>query len=337
MLTTPSVSTATLTGGRPIRSLSCVWICDDDRDDWRSTLDRYVAAIRSQPVPAGLIVVNNGLGPLMSGRLRAALGQCGLPATIVSTTAPCAASVAMSTAFKRVTGDVVVILPSYLQADPRDIAEMLRAVRGGLDYVGSWRRPRIDSGADQSKSRLFNSIVSWSSGVLLHDINSGLRVMRREVLQYIPTYGDLHLYLPIMAARQGFAVGEVAVRHLEERPGKAGSGMGIYLRRGLDLLTLFFLIRFTQKPFRFFGGIGSGLLAAGGLINLVLATQRIFWQQPLAERPMLVLGTLLMVLGIQMFSLGLIGELIIFVNAGGIADYQIEQVFECPDTREADS
>ena len=98
--------------------------------------------------------------------------------------------------------------------------------------------------------------------------------------------------------------------------------------RALDLLTLFFLIRFTQKPFRFFGGIGSGLLASGGVINLMLGIQRVFLQKSIADRPMLVLGALLMVLGIQMLSLGLIGELIIFVKAGGVADYQVEHVFE---------
>ena len=126
---------------------------------------------------------------------------------------------------------------------------------------------------------------------------------------------------------QGFRVGEVPVRHLEERESTLGSGLRIFLRRGLDLLTLFFLIRFTQKPFRFFGGLGTGLLAAGSCITLMLGVQRILGQA-LANRPMLILGTLLMVLGVQLFSIGLLGELMIFVNAGGMKDYQIDETFE---------
>jgi hypothetical protein len=151
--------------------------------------------------------------------------------------------------------------------------------------------------------------------------------MRRGVIEHLPLYGDLHVYLPILAARQGFRVGEVPVRHLQERPSKSARGVSVYLRRALDLAALFFLIRFTQKPFRFFGGIGSILLAGGGIIMLVLGVQRIFFETGLADRPLLVLGALFMVFGIQMFSLGLIGELIIFVSAGGITDYQVEQVF----------
>ena len=110
----------------------------------------------------------------------------------------------------------------------------------------------------------------------------------------------------------------------------------VSIRELLDLLTLFFLMRFTHKPFRFFGGIGTGLLAVGGLINLVLAIQKVIFDETLADRPMLVLATLLMVLGVQMFSLGLIGELIIFVNAGGVKDYQIEHVYESNATAEPD-
>ncbi len=283
-----------------------------------------------QAMPRNFVVVNNGLGQRASNWLVEELKRRRIDATLIDLYAPCAESTALSAAFKHTTGDVVVVLPSYPQCDPRDVARMLDAVRDGLDYVASWRTPRIDAKAEQSKSKLFNRIAGWSSGVHLHDINSGLRVMRREVIEQVPLYGDLHIYLPILAARLGFRVGEVPVRHLEERPGKSGQGFSVYLRRGLDLLTLFFLIRFTQKPFRFFGGIGAGLLATGGLINLVLGVQRVFWHYALADRPMLVLGMLLMVLGIQMFSLGLIGELIIFVNAGGIADYQVERVFESP-------
>ena len=321
----PSIYTS---AARRVDSLSFVWICDRDEDDLEATLKQYVDVMRDQPQTSDLIVINNGLGDRATHRIATLIQETDLASSLITFNMPCPESTALSAAFRHTSGDVIVLLPAYPQSDPRDISRMLDAVRDGSDYVASWRTPRVDSRKEQRKSKLFNTLTRWFSGIKLHDINSGLRVMRREVVEGLPLYGDLHIYLPILAARQGFNVDEIPVRHLEERPGKTAAGMSVYLRRGLDLLTLFFLTRFTQKPFRFFGGIGAGLLATGGLVNLVLAVQRVFLQQTLADRPMLILATLLMVLGIQMFSLGLIGELIIFVNAGGISDYQVEQVYE---------
>ena len=279
-------------------------------------------------MPGNLVVINNGLGDRISQEMAQKLKEESVDAAIINFNVQTAESSALTLALKETSGDIVVLLPAYPQSDPRDVARMIDAVNDGYDYVASWRTPRVDSKKEQRRSSLYNTLTRWMSGIEIHDINSGLRVMRREVVADLPLYGDLHIYLPILAARQGFRIGEVPVRHLEERPNSTGPVLTVYLRRALDLLSLFFLMRFTQKPFRFFGGIGTGLLATGGLINLMLAVQKIVFADTLADRPMLVLGTLLIVLGIQMFSLGLIGELIIFVNAGGVKDYQIEHVYE---------
>jgi len=310
-----------------LNAVSYIWICDRE-DDIDETLNRYIAAINEQSLPATFVVVNNGLGERISHDLARKLKDEGIEAAIINFNVQTAESSALTLALKETSGDIIVLLPSYPQSDPRDVERMIDAVNDGYDYVASWRTPRVDSNKEQRRSSLYNTITRWISGIDIHDINSGLRVMRREVVADLPLYGDLHIYLPILAARQGFRVGEVPVRHLEERPNSTSPVFTVYLRRALDLLSLFFLMRFTQKPFRFFGGIGAGLLATGGLINLVLAIQKIVFADTLADRPMLVLGTLLMVLGIQMFSLGLIGELIIFVSAGGVKDYQIEHVYE---------
>ena len=315
------------------QSISYLWILNRNSGDFESTVDCYVKSIQEQRLPGNLIVVNNGLGDRVSHLISQRLRQHKIPVTIVNFNVRSSESVVLSMALKETTGDIVAMLPSYPQSDPRDIARMLDGLEDGLDYVASWRTPRVDTKREQRRSSLFNYITRRLSGIDLHDINSGLRVMRREVVADLPLYGDLHIYLPILAARQGFRVGEVPVRHLEERAACNGPVLGVYLRRALDLLTLFFLMRFTQKPFRFFGGLGAGLLATGGAINLALAIQKVVFSGTLADRPMLVLATLLMVLGIQMFSLGLIGELIIFVGAGGVKDYQIEHVYET-DSRE---
>ena len=321
------------TAHRSVQSVSYVWICDRADIDVESTLDSYLAAIRREQLPWTIVVINNGLGERITHRISEKLKAESIDSTLINFNVQSPESIAISIAMRETTGDVVVLLPGYVQSDPSDIPRMMDAIHNGKDYVASVRSPRIDSRQSQRKSWLFNAITRRLSGIELNDINSGLRIMRREVVENLPLYGNLHIYLPILAARQGFSVGEVPVRHVEERPG-LGHGIGVYPRRALDLLTLFFLMRFTQKPFRFFGGIGAGMLVTGLVINGILAIQKLFFHDTLADRPMLVLATLLTVLGIQMLSLGLIGELIIFVNAGGVRDYQIEHVFE---TSESDS
>jgi len=321
---------------RDVTSVSFVWICDRIDSDIDATLDLYLDAMRAEPLPWSLVVINNGLGERVTERISSKLQAESIDSTLINFNVHSPESTALAIGMRETSGDVIVLLPGYAQTDPRDIPRMMDAIHNGADYVASRRSPRIDSKQSQRKSRLFNTITRWLSGLDVNDINSGLRVMRRDVIESLPLYGDLHIYLPILAARQGFSVCEVPVRHLEERQSLHGHGISVYPRRALDLLTLFFLMRFTHKPFRFFGGIGTGLLAVGGLINLVLAIQKVIFDETLADRPMLVLATLLMVLGVQMFSLGLIGELIIFVNAGGVKDYQIEHVYESNATAEPD-
>jgi hypothetical protein len=204
---------------------------------------------------------------------------------------------------------------------------MLQEVEKGADYVATWRTPRVDSKWGSGSSHLFNSMVRGLTGVPLHDLNSGLRVLRRRLAKAVPVYGDLHRFWPVLAARKGFRVVEVPVQHLEERRGPGPLGVGAYARRALDLLTLFFLVKFTEKPLRFFGLFGAGALAAGGLLGGVLCVQRYFGRA-LSDRPMLIFAVLLIVLGIQLFALGLLGELIIFTRGKRLREYQVEKVFE---------
>lgn len=317
---------------RTLESVSYVWICDRADADVEVTLDRYLEVLRSESLPWTFTVVMNDIGDSVRQIVRQKLKSEEIDAKIIDFATRTPESNVLTVALKNSMADAMVLLPAYAQSDPADIAEMIASLNDGLDYVASVRESRVDSKSDQRRSQLFNYATQLITGIKLRDINSGLRVFRREVVESVPLYGDLHIYLPILAARQGFKVGEVAVKHLEERAGVSEQiGIGVYLRRALDLLTLFFLMRFTQKPFRFFGSVGTFLLLSGGAINLVLAIQKVLFSHELADRPMLVLATLLMVLGVQMFSLGLIGELIIFVNAGGAKDYQIENTYESDD------
>ena len=159
-----------------------------------------------------------------------------------------------------------------------------------------------------------------------HDISCGLRVMRRQVAQELPLYGDFHRFIPLLAYQRGFTVEEVVVQQSQHDAPPRIYAPGVYLRRLLDVLTLFFLFKFAKKPLRFFGLVGSTLLGMGGCITGYMGVYRLLGFGPIADRPLLLFGVLLMVLGVQLFSIGLLGEIIIFTHARHVKEYQIDEV-----------
>ena len=306
---------------------SFVWICSSTLEDVDATLKRYVAAIETVSRKHELIVVSNGLNSDALRRLKSLLSEIVMPSSLVQLNRHCPYSSALTAGFQQTSGDVIVVLPSYAQCNPLDVARMLAMLDQGYDYVASWRQSRIDGPLGGWQSRFYNWVARRVSAIELHDINSGLRVMRRTVVDEVPVYGDLHVFLPILAARHGFRVGEAPVQHLEERASGAEQGVSVYLRRALDLLSIFFLLRFTQRPFRFFGGVGACFGTTGVGITAVVGIQRLLGE-PLADRPVLILGALLIVLGIQMISVGLLGELLLFTGSSQLKSYYISGIFE---------
>jgi glycosyltransferase involved in cell wall biosynthesis len=236
-------------------------------------------------------------------------------------------AVALSVGFQKARGDVLITLASFMQTHPKDLHKLLKEIDDGSDLVIGWRYPRIDPFLNRLQSYAFNWITRRMTAFPMHDLNCGLRVMRRKVVDEIPIYGDQFRFLPILAHRQGFRVKEVQVRH-EQELGKTGVyGLGSYVRRLLDILTLFFLIKFAKKPLRFFGLIGSTIFGAGFLINIYLTIIRLMGNR-IGDRPLLLLGVLLMVVGIQMVSIGLVGEIIIFTHAEKLKEYNVEEFLE---------
>jgi len=233
---------------------------------------------------------------------------------------------ALHTAAARARGGTVLTLAPYFQLAPGAIGKVLDVLESGYNLVVARRHPRIDSWFNRLQSYVFHLFTSWLTGVRLWDISCGLRAMKAEVLREIPLYGDLHRFVPILAHRQGFRVVEVP---LPQSPADAGIRVyrpGVYLRRLLDILTVYFLFKFTRKPLRFFGLIGLGLFGTGFLITAYLSVLRILHVTALADRPLFLLGVLLMVLGLQTASLGLIGEIIVFTRARDVKEYHVEQV-----------
>ena len=236
-------------------------------------------------------------------------------------------SIAFRAALGHARGRLLLTAWDYLQIDPKSIGPMIeRLDREKLDLISPWRHPRIDAKLNQWQSSLFNWSLRLLSKVGLHDLNCCFRLMRREVLEEVALYGDLFRFLPIMAARRGFAVREVQVVHREER-GKTGFfGVGVYFRRLLDILAVTFLTRFTRKPLRFFGIIGLVLVTIGLAIALPPVFSRVFIQSSIQDRPIVLLGVVLISFGLQFIGFGLVGEIIIFTQSKDLKDYKIDRI-----------
>lgn len=235
---------------------------------------------------------------------------------------------ALSAGFQRAKGKFIVTIASYFQVEPHEVRRMLEKVMGGEeDLVVAWRNPRIDPLFNRVQSWVYHRIVQGVIGTKYHDVRCGLRAMKRAVADEISLYGDLHRFFPISAYQRGFRVAEMSVRQSPLDAKRRTASPGVYLRRLLDILTFFFLFKFTKKPLRFFGLVGSGIFAAGAIITAYLWLERLLGI-PLAGRPLLILGVLLMVFGVQLFSTGLLGEIIIFTHARDLRDYQIREILE---------
>jgi glycosyltransferase involved in cell wall biosynthesis len=221
-------------------------------------------------------------------------------------------------------GDLVITLPAYFQVQPEGIQLLLAAVAGGADMVVASRSPRLDSWLNRLQSRAFHSIVGGISEQRFHDMACGVRIMRRSVAEALPLYGDLHRFIPALALREGFRVEEVPV---PQHPSDARTRLyrpGVYLRRLLDVAAFFFLAKFTEKPLRFFGLVGSVFLGAGTVLSLVLLVQRAAGQG-IANRPALLLAVLLLALGVQLMGLGLVGEIIVHLRAPHRRAYRVRE------------
>jgi len=235
---------------------------------------------------------------------------------------------ALSVGFRRARGSIVVTLNPYEQVLPEEIGKVLAALVEGVDLVVTRRSPRTDSVFDRLQSAAFHLALSWITGTRFHDISCGLRAMRGDVARALRIYGDQHRFIPVLAVRDGFRVVEIPVRQsTKERRWRVRSP-GTYLTRLLDVLTVFFLVRFTKRPLRFFGSVGGAIFAAGLAVCLYLTFVKFAYSVPLMERPLLLLGVLMLVLGIQTASIGLLGEIIIFTHGQESADYRAEEIRE---------
>lgn len=219
-------------------------------------------------------------------------------------------------------GDILVVLPPRRRIVASGVSELIARVRAGADAAVARRSPRRFSRAGRLRSAVFHFLLRRVTGRRLNDLACGVRVIRRRMLDEVPLYGEFSSYLPLLALRDGFRVEEVPLPQHPSDRGGGFQGPPMYMRRLVDLLNLFFLLRFAEKPLRFFGLMGALSAAAGAILLAVLFVQRI-GGQPLGNRPLLLFALLLVVLGVQSLSLGLIGEVIVHMHAPRRRPYRL--------------
>ena len=216
---------------------------------------------------------------------------------------------ALQAGFEEARGDVVVTIDGDLQDDPAEIPRLLAKLDEGFDLVSGWKTRRRDPLTRRIPSRVFNSVTGQLSGLRLHDLNCGLKAYRADVVRGMRIYGELHRFIPVLAHYRGFRVAELPVNHRPREHGRSRYGMERYVRGFLDLLTVTFMGRYRHRPLHLFGGVGL-VLGAVGTVVLAYLTVLKLTGEAIGHRPLLTLGVLLVVVGVQLVSLGLVSELV---------------------------
>ena len=280
-----------------------LWLVDDGSTDGSKEIaERFVSADSR----VGLIVFRNNRG-------KAAALQAG---------------------FSRASGDVVITMDADLQDDPCEIPRFLEQLELGYDVVSGWKQTRNDPAEKRIPSRLFNAVTAAGSGVKLHDFNCGFKAYRSEVVHSIVLYGELHRYIPVLAARSGFRISEITVQHHARAHGVSKYGFERYLRGLFDSMTTLFLLKYQDRPMYFFGRFGLVSSLIGFLLCLTLTIEW-FLGYSIGNRPLLLLGVLLILLGMQFFATGYLASLIVETNAKrNYAEDHIKAIYKQTDARD---
>src|SRR4051812_37158039 len=223
-------------------------------------------------------------------------------------------SAALAAGFTEARGEIVFTLDADLQDDPKEIPRFLTKLDEGFDLVSGYKEKRNDPITKVVPSRIFNAMVRRLTGVRLHDVNCGFKAYRAVVLKNLRLYGEMHRFVPVLAHWKRFKIGEIVVEHHARKFGKSKFGGGRFFRGLMDLLTVFFLLKYERRPAHFFGGVGA-LISLSGVGILSYLTVIWFMGEQIGRRPLLILGVLCVVVGVQILATGLIAELIVHLGA----------------------
>jgi glycosyltransferase involved in cell wall biosynthesis len=291
-----------------LASVSVVIPVYDEREALRPLVDELLPQLRRLGRDVEVIFVDDGSRD-GSGEVLADLASEEPEISVVRLRRNFGKGVALMAGFREAKGDAVITMDGDMQDDPAEIPRLLAGLEEGADLVTGWKRKRRDPVGKRAASRVFNGVTARMSGVPLHDLNSGLKAYRGEVVRSLALTGDLYRYIPVLAANEGFRVREIPVNHRPRRHGRSKYGLERYVRGFLDLLTILFIGRFRHRPMHLFGGLGLLVTMVGLGISVYMAVLR-FTGHGIGNRPLLLLGVLGIVVGIQLFTIGLVSEMI---------------------------
>ncbi len=288
--------------------VSVVIPCYNEQDALPELFERLDAVLTEMKVEHEYIFVDDGSTDRTIAVLRA-LREKSARVGVISFRRNYGKSAALNEGFRAASGDLVVTIDADLQDDPAEIPNLLKRIEAGADLVSGWKTNRQDPPSKTLPSRVFNRVTSMVTGVKLHDFNCGFKMYRREVCDAITVYGELHRFIPALAAWEGFRVDEVAVRHYKRKYGKSKYGARRFLNGFFDLITTMFVTRRALNPLHFFGRVSLVLFVLGLAPNLYFL---VHWLagNGLRVRPIMLLGFVLIIVSIQVASIGLLAELI---------------------------
>ena len=226
---------------------------------------------------------------------------------------------ALSAGFLAAAGDYVCTIDADLQDDPFAIKSMIQKLQEGYDLVSGWKQHRKDPLSKTIPSKLFNGVTRLFTGITMHDFNCGLKVYRKEVTKRLELHGDMHRYIPVLAQWMGFRITELPVKHHARKFGTTKYGVSRFFAGLLDFLSVLFITRYLRRPMHFFGMAGFLSSLLGFLISMYVTLDKILLHKPVSNRPILFLGILLIILGVQLFSTGLLGEMLSTSSTKGSA------------------
>jgi glycosyltransferase involved in cell wall biosynthesis len=305
-----SEASQALSRAGPALDLTIVVPVLDEAESVLQLHEQIAGVLDALPERAEIVFVDDGSRDGTLDRLRELHASDGR-VQVVSLRRNFGKTAALLAGFREARGEIVITMDGDLQDDPAEIPIFLQRIRAGDDLVSGWKQERDDPASKTLPSRLFNFTVRRSTGIPLHDFNCGFKAYRREVLDDVKLYGELHRFIPVLAYWRGYRVGELKVHHRARQFGQSKFGAGRLLKGLLDFLKVLFLTRYMQRPLQLFGNLGLILLLLGGIGFVYLLVLKLMGQSLFQSHgPLLFLSGILIVSGIQLFMLGLVGEML---------------------------
>ena len=307
---------------------SVVFLLDKENANFKTFYESVVNICSSRQDSFEVIIVANGTGGFLRELLEEELQAGKLKA--IEMDSRTSKAICMKSVLKESSGQYILAFGSYQQLTAKSVENMLDTLDGETDIISPWRQNRFDPFFYKLQSNIFNAIIRRVAGSTLHDLSCNVSVFKREVLEQTDLYGNMYRFLPIYAAQKGFKCKEVKCEHYKEhgepRSAKAGFYyLSVYMNRIIDMFTLYFNTSFAKKPLRFFMALGLSFFLIGLFIIAYIFIQKAVGH-PMGNRPSLLLSNLFMVIGVQIASAGLLGEILVFIHGRKKKEYVIDKI-----------